>query len=376
MSDLHHHPDRPPIPPLTSLRFFAAALVVIYHYDANRFTRLPEFVRNWFETGYEAVTFFFLLSGFVLAYVYHRTDRSGPVIDSLSSFFTARFARLFPALYVSLLVALPFFVAPGLFDEDDRLSPRVVVEGVLVLTGLQAWWPAAALAWNPPAWSVSVEWFMYLTFPLILLAMRHLSAGLMLVSAFALVVAVALLRVAIMDAPRGVDPDLWYNFTHFFPLFHLPQFILGAALGRAYLEGPRLAPALAAWMFAAGTLGLLILLFELDGLPLRIRSNAVLVIFFTLIIYGAAQPGHAAYRLLSRQPFLQLGNISYSMYALHQPLEYWWDWGGPREWGLRLPALSDFLIYFAIVVVLSALCYRYVEVPMRRWIRSTVSSRA
>ena len=373
------HPARPPIPPLTALRFFAATLVVIYHYDANRFTRLPEFVRSWLETGYEAVTFFFLLSGFVLAYVYHRlpTEQDGgPPIPRLAAFFAARAARLFPALYVSLLVALPFFIAPGLFDEDDNLSPRVLGEGLLVLTGLQAWWPPAALAWNPPAWSVSVELFMYATFPLVLLAMRRIAAPAMLVGAFVLVVLVALLRVDLITRGSHVEADNWYNFTHFFPLFHLPQFIFGAALGRAYLLGPRLQPATAAWMFAAGIVGLLIMLFELDGLPLRIRSNAVLVIFFAMIVYGAAQPGHAAYRLLSLPPLLWLGNISYSIYALHQPLEYWWDWGGPREI-LGLSPLVDFLAYFAVVLAASALCYRLVEVPMRQRIRRWApSSRA
>jgi peptidoglycan/LPS O-acetylase OafA/YrhL len=363
------HPERPPIPPLTALRFFAAALVVTFHYDANRFTRLPDFMLSWLETGYEAVSFFFLLSGFVLSYVYFRADGSR-AIDRLPAFFAARIGRLMPALYVSLIIALPFFLFPGFFYPGDERSSRLGFESLLVLTGLQAWVPSAALAWNPPAWSVSVELFMYATFPLVLAAMRIVPAAAMLVGSYLLVVVVALLQVWLMSRP--VDSELWYNFTHFFPLFHLPVFIFGAALGRTHLLTPKLPPAAAAWMFAAGIIGLMIMLFELDGLPLRIRSSAILVIFFALIVYGASQPGHLAYRMLLAPPLLYLGDISYSIYALHQPLEYWWDWGGLRAHDIDLVPGIDFGLYFIAVIAAAALCYRYVETPLRRRIRSWV----
>jgi peptidoglycan/LPS O-acetylase OafA/YrhL len=362
------HPERPPIPPLTALRFFAAALVVIFHYDANRFARAPQFLRSWLETGYEAVTFFFVLSGFVLAYVYWRTDGQ-PAVANLRSFFVARFGRLFPAYYVSLLLALPFFVAPGFFSEGERPSPHPVTDAILVVAALQSWWPPSALAWNPPGWSVSVEWFMYATFPLVLAGLRRIPSGTALVGAMVLVVAVALFRVRVMGPLVEQDPETWYHFAQFFPLFHLPQFIFGVALGRVQCEGPRLAPSLAAWMFAAGTLGLMITLLDTETLPQRIRSNAVIVTFFALIIYGAAQPGHLAWRILSLRPLVWLGNISYSIYAVHQPLEFWWEWAGPLAWDVEIPLLADFLLFFAVVLGASALCYRYVEAPLRLYFK-------
>ncbi len=362
------HADRPPIPPLTSLRFFAAAVVVAYHYEPERFTRVPEFLRSWLETGYEAVTFFFMLSGFVLSYVYHRSE-PGPAIANLRSFFVARFGRLFPAYYVSLILALPFFVVPDFFQEGEVASPNLLSHGLLVVTGMQSWWPPASLAWNPPGWSVSVEWFMYGTFPLLLWATRYVSASKVLVGSFLLVVAVALFRVTVIKPLVEEDAQTWYHFSEFFPLFHLPQFIFGMALGRVHLESPRLPPAVAAWMFAAGLIGLLILFVDLHSLPTRMRSNAFLVTFFALMIYGAAQPGHLAYRVLSAPGLLYLGDISYSIYAVHQPLEFWWEWTGPLAFDVRMPASVDFAIFFVIVLVAAALCYRYVEMPLRVRIR-------
>ena len=362
------HADRPPIPPLTSLRFFAAAIVVAYHYEPERFTRVPEFLRSWLETGYEAVTFFFMLSGFVLAYVYHPTG-PGPAITSLRAFFIARFGRLFPAYYVSLLLALPFFVVPGFFQEGETPSPHIVSDALLVLTGLQTWWPPAALAWNPPGWSVSVEWFMYGTFPVILWATRNVSAGRLLVGSFVIVVVVALFRVNVMKPLVEEDAQTWYHFAEFFPLFHLPQFVFGMAVGRVHLESARLPPAMAAWLFAAGLAGLMILFVDLHSLPSRMRSNALLVTFFAMMIVGAANPGHFAYRVLSAPALLYLGDISYSIYAVHQPLEFWWEWTGPLAFDVRMPASVDFMIFFVIVLVAAALCYRFVEMPLRRRIR-------
>lgn len=360
--------DRPAIPPLTSLRFFAAALVVAFHYDPKRFTRVPEFIRNWLDTGYESVTFFFILSGFVMSYVYvgNEPGRSGA---GLRRFFVARIGRMFPAYYVSLLLALPFFVAPGFFQATERVSPHVVPHGILVLTALQSWWPPAALAWNPPGWSVSVECFLYLAFPALLWTTRFIPNSLFLVGSFLLVAVVAGFRVVVMEPLVAADAETWYHFAQFFPLFHLPQFIFGMALGRAHLVGPRPEPSLAAWMFAAGAVGLMILFVDLEELPARMRSNAVVAIFFGLIIFGAAQKGHFVYRVLSLPPLLYLGEISYSIYAVHQPLEFWWEWAGPLAHDIRLPAAVDFLIYFLVVLAASVLCYRYVERPLRRRIR-------
>src|SRR5262249_11052011 len=62
-------------------------------------------------------------------------------------------------------------------------------------------------------------------------------------------------------------------------------------------------------------------------------------------------------------------NISYSMYALHQPIGFYWDAYGPREFEIDLGSVIDFTLYFGIVLGASALSYLYVELPLRRRIR-------
>jgi len=60
-------PKRPPLPTLTSLRFFAALNVVLFHLAPQCSNG---YLRNVVKSGPEMVEFFFVLSGFILAYVY------------------------------------------------------------------------------------------------------------------------------------------------------------------------------------------------------------------------------------------------------------------------------------------------------------------
>ena len=79
---------------LTSLRFFAASYVLVFHSGGptlSEFGRLPPLLDNFLMNGYLGVTFFFVLSGFILTYVYYgrlttQKDRT--------RYAAARFARI------------------------------------------------------------------------------------------------------------------------------------------------------------------------------------------------------------------------------------------------------------------------------------------
>jgi peptidoglycan/LPS O-acetylase OafA/YrhL len=355
---------RPTIPPLTTLRFFAALVVVVTHYDPERFARLPDFFQSWLETAYEAVTFFFILSGFVLTYIHDDVRWTG---RSLRSFFVSRFSRLFPAYYFALLVALYFYI--GDLREDGQPLGQFLLNSALVLVSLQAWWPPSALAWNPPAWSLSVEWFLYAMFPLLIIAARHTPPGLLLARALALVVVVSAFRLLVMEPLKEEDYDTWHNFAQFFPLFHLPQFLLGMALARLYLSGQRPSPAVATWMVLAGILGLMVVLAAGDEIPGWVRCDAVLGVLFGLVILGAAQEGHFAHRALSWRPLVFLGNVSFAVYLLHGPVELWWEWLRESRFEDPLPDLVEFPIYIGLVLSAAIFSYLAVERPLRRLLR-------
>ena len=94
---------RPRLPALTSLRFFAAFHVVIFHFQAMQIFIGPAWFQKLSSIGYVGVSFFFVLSGFILVYTY----AGRPIV--LNNFWRARFARIYPSYAFSLLVTAPFF---------------------------------------------------------------------------------------------------------------------------------------------------------------------------------------------------------------------------------------------------------------------------
>src|SRR5689334_22296101 len=147
--------ERPDLPVLTSLRFWAAAVVVLNHLDAAKISYLPDIVKGWCQSGYEAVSFFFVLSGFILTYVYSSPREDGGLNVSARRFRIARFARIGPAYYLGLILMLPPFIyglaVAGMIPLDD-----FVLATIAVPTLLQAWFPPISFSWNGPAWSLSV----------------------------------------------------------------------------------------------------------------------------------------------------------------------------------------------------------------------------
>jgi len=172
---------RPRLPALTSLRFFAAFHVVIFHFQAMQTFIGPVWFQKLSSIGYVGVSFFFVLSGFILVYTY----AGRPMV--LKNFWRARFARIYPAYAFSLLVTAPFFFYAVLtmnFPFFVWAKTHLKLASALVLSLLHAWVPPAALTWNAVAWSLSVEAFFYVLFPFLLLVLvRRSQPQLLLIAA-------------------------------------------------------------------------------------------------------------------------------------------------------------------------------------------------
>ncbi|MBE0593619.1 MAG: acyltransferase, partial [Gemmatimonadales bacterium] len=215
---------------LTPLRGIAALWVVVYHYGHQYLPALqPAQSGQLVEKGYLAVDLFFMLSGFVLTHVYHRDFvRFDP--GRYREFLAARIARLYP---LHLLVLLAFvatailgrmldFALNGRFETlplEGAHSVLALLANLLMLQGLAA----GELSWNYPAWSISVEFFAYLLFPLALGPIWR--AGRRRIVLIGLVLAAGVLGFAWFA--RG-DFNQWDG-----PLALarcLPEFLLGALL--------------------------------------------------------------------------------------------------------------------------------------------------
>jgi peptidoglycan/LPS O-acetylase OafA/YrhL len=344
------------------LRFWAAAVVVLNHLDAGHLGYLPEIVRGWCQSGYEAVAFFFVLSGFILTYVYSSSREHDALNVSVREFHVARLARIGPAYYLGLALLLPPFVygfAVGGLMSADTFALALVAVPTLV----QAWLPPVSFSWNGPAWSLSVEVFFYTLFPLLLCKTRALSRKDFLMIATLMVVASAMARWYIPG-----DSQNWQYFRHYFPLFHLPSFIFGMALGRIHLFAHPLSAPMNRLCFAGAAIVLALLLGYRTSLPTWLMTDAVLVPLYGMVILTGARLEGALHSALARPLLVLLGHASYSIYILHIGVAFWWQWIAHKVLRINLPPTVELVVILFLVIAVSVSVFLYFERPLRRWI--------
>ena len=355
---------------LTGLRFFAAMGVVLYHFAGPIAERGPRFMSSLTGSGFVAVSFFYVLSGFVLSYSY--VNRSGKMLGSRWSFWVARIARIYPAYLLAFLLAAPFNILWTLRVNHFSTGVAKLVSGAaLVLTMQQAWTPWTAWYWNYPAWSVSVEAFFYLVFPFAALGLRAFRGKTCLLGMCALwvVALIAPVSLCLTHGAAAVTGDRLQMAVEFTPLLRLPEFLIGMLLGRAYVLGFRLTPGMSKVLSCCSLLAVLVCLAFGPAIPRPLLANGLLVPLFAILIYSLAEGQGLLARLLSLPVLILLGEASYGIYILQIPVSYLLRQPPPHTSVLTL------CVYLIALVVAALLSWRFVESPLRPRIRNLLVKR-
>ncbi len=343
--------------------------VILHHLTGNgmlldAWTRtLPAALQSLMRGGYLAVQSFFLLSGFVLARSYATTRWNR---HSLTKFAMARFARIYPA-YLLSLVLIAWFAVEFLLYSGRSLNQKATVLTNYAFV-LQGWTGSLNVGWNTPAWSLSCEFFFYLCFPLLFLWLGR--GGLLRV-----LPTLAVCFVAPILLSRAGVPPVWK------PIHHLSDFVAGIATARIYgaVAESRIrtktAQHLGFWLSAAAfaaAAAFIIRPHVLDGTVMTL--NTVLRPLNVLLLIGLATGGGFIIRLLSTDAAGYLGKVSYSMYILHIPLLWWFSRYTFFRWGTAPPAWTGF-IFIAAVIGVSIVAFEYVETPANQWLRRWTADR-
>ncbi len=357
---------RPPLlPALTSLRFFVALHVALYHF-VRPFSRWGH-LAGFFSSGYTGVSFFFLLSGFILTYTHAQEYEAGH--GDPKRFWMARFARIYPVYFLSMVLA--GFVQRHLLHTTLH---RVVY--LLDFLMVQSWSVRLVGFFNVPSWSLSCEAFFYLVFPYVFMTLRPVDrtrsilaiAGWTIVAMIAPLAGLALYPGAGMHefAPSGWE-TLQILRIRRLPVLMLPEFLAGIALGWYYLRYgvPQRAAGL---LSAAGTVLLAVVLGLSQHLPYVMLHNGLLIPLQCALILGLTGR-HRLARLLSRPALMLLGEASYSFYLIHmQVLE-----GMAQHFDIRM-SIMNAVWRIALIAGFCVLLYLWVERPSRRvlldWYRS------
>jgi peptidoglycan/LPS O-acetylase OafA/YrhL len=369
---------RPVLEPLTGLRFVAAIAVVLYHLPMKPFpweaaTRLVAY-------GYLGVSFFFVLSGFILTYTYIDPE-TGALRGSIRDFWWGRIARIYPVYLLALLVSLPIFAIFRVLMVEPAARPTALLSALLTPFLMQAWWPNAASQWNTPGWSLSVELFFYALFPFaaVWLARRRHS-GIIGVLAWLVCLAIPLTYLALASPAAGrtleLDRYFWLQAIKFNPIAHLGEFTVGVAAGLAFMRrstSPLLASPLLERVGLAGVVLVAAVAATTDWLPYALCHNGLFAPLWASLVLGLARSHGRVARLLGSRPIARLGEASFALYLLHSPLIGYHELVRGllriRQPGLSAPAWLQAAVFLVVAIWASLLVFRRVEQPARRLVR-------
>jgi peptidoglycan/LPS O-acetylase OafA/YrhL len=362
---------------LDGLRGVAALSVVIFHcfevftFD-NRYVQLM-------NHGYIAVDFFFLLSGFVIAYSYD--DRWGAMTQW--DFYKRRLIRLQPMVVMgSLIGAALFYFQPSVVFPLIGSTPvwkmllTMVIGATLipipVAWDIRGWTEMHPL--NGPAWSLFFEYVGNLLYALIVRRFSKLLLGI-----FVFLSACLLIQVAVWGERGDViggwalnGAQLHVGFARLlFPFF---AGVLLCRMGKLIRIK---------WAFGVCSLMLLIVFWIprlgngehlwMNGLY---ESFCIIIVFPLIVAIGAG--GHITNARAMR--FCKwLGNISYPLYITHYPLIYcFWAW----VYNKKIPAAAGMpgvpsgvgwlgtFILFVVAVSIAQVCLKFYDEPVRAWLKA------
>ena len=371
---------------LDSFRGLCAVAMIVHHSHIERSITELTFFRN----ASQFVGFFFALSGFL---IYRRYIGHLSTPRQLGEFMITRTCRVMP-LHIAVLLFFIAFECLKLVLERYGLSlsypafsgdraPKEILPNALLL---QAWWPTSnALSFNYPSWFISVEFYVWLMFGLILFALPNLARKL-----FSLLCVLAF--IALYKGFGPISANVLWGVSCFFA---------GAITYRLYVRLHDSAPG--PWASSVLEIGILAAIYWVmtEGeAPLTVELG---LLFCVAILIFSHEAGVVS-RLLSLRLFPALGKLWLSIYLTHAAVIFVLataltlaaKFSGysllvdkPGETSGVLvrylstgSALNDNLLMLFVVVavvVVSMLTHRYIEAPGIRfgkdWKRGTLFRR-
>jgi peptidoglycan/LPS O-acetylase OafA/YrhL len=353
------------IKPLTSLRFVFAMLVFVHHFifllpEGN--DKLKNFYQNYFFEGYIGVSFFFILSGFILTYVYVDLFKARTI--SVRKFYLRRFARIYPLHFILLMVFVPFSLDVLQSNPVDWVTK--FCEHLLLV---QSFVPNSEhyFSFNMVAWSISNEMFFYALFPFIVIPLTSLNKRFIVPVIFFMLLVIGVLMHIV---PKSHHHAIFY--IH--PFLRLPDFILGILLfslaRNIQFNSFKRA---SVWEIAIVAVLCIQYLFA-DLLPMLYRFSIYYWVTIGILIVVFSKSKGVLSALLSHKVMVYLGHISFSFYMTHvliikiieKSLEYTSFFGNPYF------AMAS---AFVLTLIASIISYEMIEKRVQKVILKRFQNR-
>jgi len=350
--------------------------VVLFHFRPLLWAAAPSVasaLRPILDRGAQGVDLFFILSGFVITLNY--LDKMGPTWSTRATvrFLWLRLARVWPVYLVTLHLAAAWiiftlYVGHVPSKVVDTLNATSYVRQLFLV---QLWYQPFfdGSSWDGPAWSISAEWLAYLLFGVLALVVFRIARVTRARSLLWLAFAATLPPLVLLLASGHLyTPWSW-----------LPRIIMQFAAGALACAALRKVQMSDRSRLASGYLSVLIVavaigaLYWFDAHPqpwLYDAGGLVDILFLPLVVTLAVGAGSLPW-LLSLRPMVYLGQVSFSLYMIHELVHTAWLWVG--EQFALVPTVNMWkLIVLALLAIAfgaSILMFHFVEEPARRWMR-------
>lgn len=378
----------PQLDALNGMRFFAVFHIFLHHIWSSRFEGdlrdgpmanmyanmdgFPHWLNNILAHGYLSTSFFFLLSGFILAYLYWAPN--GELATTPQQFWWKRFTRIYPVhlivLFLTILLTLPRFW----FDPDASI-PLAAASAVATATLTQAWFPPLVPIWSWPTWALSAIVFLYLVMPWLMRVLSKLTHRQQVGLLFAMpLISLIPTLVFLQFFPDGGEGQLnWQIFIGSNPLFWVPHFAAGMLMSRVY----RISRFELAWRekskpwISVGDLALIavvvISLMEPHERPWRhILRHGALMPLYMLVLYDLALGRGFVARLFSLPGMGFLGQTSFSIFIWQNFLMIV---GGIVAYVNRDSTNASFWVAVIGLTVMAMISTYWIEKPLAKRLR-------
>ncbi|CDH03048.1 acyltransferase family protein [Xenorhabdus bovienii] len=362
------------LPSLTSLRFFAALMVFFYHVSSEKIFSTDiqnEIFRKIFSNaGSMGVTFFFCLSGFILAWSQNRQEK-------YSIFILKRIAKIYPNHIITLVFAfiLIFFNKPLLpgGENTSGLSESIFL--------IQSWStnPYVFISMNGVSWTLSCELFFYLTFPFFVSIFSKLNTStkyLLLIIFIIIIWSIPFLSYFIPKEnvlPWNHKPAYSYWLVYIFPATRLFEFLCGVLVCLLFKDKKLLVINVKlSLMFV-----IVFYFISLNISYLYTYASINIIPCLMIILSFAHNDSKQKNTILSNRFFIFLGEISFSFYLVHRmvimytpdKLIYLIDI-------YNIPIISIIILWFSLSILLSYFLYKMIELPVVNIVRGMIKNQS
>ena len=368
------------IPILDAMRFVASLTVMLVHYELI----MGHFVL-YGTASTSALSWFFVLSGFILSYTYPTLQGSAPY----KRYYLHRVIRIFPVYWLAVVVSSLFVsitylnFGEGFFAEVNR--PFVLRYDLPEPLDVSFWVMATLrhltfsqslsnietlnLVFNGPLWSLVLEMYFYLCFPALLILLRKIDTKIRVASAFAgfYLLQFLLIQLNLPEAEQysllNLNIPVYTN-----PLIRGIEFIFGMLVYKAFVlypHRPNTEDKETRWVavFVAVVCYIASVSMAHNYVAYQYSMYFATVPSVCFLVFALSRMNWQANASATRICVL-LGGLSYILYCFHWPVMEILQFFNVLPDSLPFPI--NLALVVTITVAVSYFIYRFIEIPIRK----------